>query len=158
MCACRDYTRVYDITLAGDGHEGRGGREGRNTCMATQQFRVKCYVSESVMPMWAEANLWSPVSAHTCSTFVCVRVNETPYNVCRYVLMASLCSRSLSFSLSLSLSLFISLFLLPSNNRDWIGIGTRAGSLAFKEIPRLFELCECRWYYGAPRARFIGLE
>lgn len=31
---------------------------------ATQQFRVKCYVSESVMPMWAEANLWNPVSAH----------------------------------------------------------------------------------------------
>ena len=38
--------------------EGRGGG-GRDTCMATQQFRVKCYVSESVMPMWAEANLWA---------------------------------------------------------------------------------------------------
>ncbi|KAI4503052.1 hypothetical protein M0802_002096 [Mischocyttarus mexicanus] len=28
-----------------------------DTCTVTQQFRVKCYVSESVMPMWAEANL-----------------------------------------------------------------------------------------------------
>lgn len=35
----------------------RGREGGRDTCMATQQFRVKCYVSESVMPMWAEANL-----------------------------------------------------------------------------------------------------
>lgn len=39
--------------------EGAGGWRERDTCMATQQFRVKCYVSESVMPMWAEANLWA---------------------------------------------------------------------------------------------------
>lgn len=72
------YTRVYarlhalvyrGITLAGGGR-GREGREGgreeeiRVCTTATQQFRVKCYVSESVMPMWAEANLWNPVSAH----------------------------------------------------------------------------------------------
>lgn len=54
--------------------EREEGRKGRNTCTAaTQQFRVRCYVSESVMPMWAEANLWSPVSARTCVAFVYVR-------------------------------------------------------------------------------------
>lgn len=37
---------------------------------------------------------------------------------------------------------------LPSNEIEIrIGIGTRAGSLVLEEIPRLFELCECPWYY-----------
>lgn len=72
----RDYTRVCITRYhAGGGHREREeGRKGRNTCTAaTQQFRVRCYVSESVMPMWAEANLWSPVSARTCVAFVYVR-------------------------------------------------------------------------------------
>lgn len=78
VCACVAITHACvsrGITLAGGGHGARGaGRKGRNTCTAaTQQFRVRCYVSESVMPMWAEANLWSPVSARTCVAFVYVR-------------------------------------------------------------------------------------
>jgi len=85
------YTRVwYHARLGRSRGRGRvkGGWEGggRGTCTATQQFRVKCYVSESVMPMWAEANLWGPVSARTrvrtcvrarASARVYVRVHET---------------------------------------------------------------------------------
>lgn len=76
VCVCvAIHTRVYHAVShspgAVIGREREEGRKGRNTCTAaTQQFRVRCYVSESVMPMWAEANLWSPVSARTCVTFV----------------------------------------------------------------------------------------
>lgn len=65
MTRCtRAYIAVSPLA-GGDRGAGGGRKRGRNTCTtATQQFRVKCYVSESVMPMWAEANLWNPVSAH----------------------------------------------------------------------------------------------
>ena len=42
---------------------------------ATQQFRVKCYVSESVIPMWAEANLWA-LSPRT-QAWTCVHINRS---------------------------------------------------------------------------------
>lgn len=78
------YTRVYMCAryhaYRRRRREAEGGKEIR--VRTTQQFRVKCYVSESVMPMWAEANLWSPVSAHIClsiSLCVCVCVYSYGY-------------------------------------------------------------------------------
>lgn len=141
VCACVAITHACvsrGITLAGGGHGARGaGRKGRNTCTAaTQQFRVRCYVSESVMPMWAEANLWSPVSARTCVAFVYVRGTRNS----RVTYAGTY--RRLRTPLDPSLS-----SCDPADNRDWIGIGTRAGSRALEEIPRLLELCEyCRCY------------
>jgi len=98
-CASRLHTRVCHAVshspgaiMGGGGERERErerereceeGRKGRNTCTAaTQQFRVRCYVSESVMPMWAEANLWSPVSARTCVAFVYVHVGYTKLPSC----------------------------------------------------------------------------
>lgn len=112
---------------------GGGGRKGRNTCTAaTQQFRVRCYVSESVMPMWAEANLWSPVSARTCVASVYVRGTRNS----RVTYAGTY--RRLRTPLDPSPP-------RPRRGVIEIGIGTRAGSLALlEEIPRfsMFELCE----------------